>query len=111
MFEFGHSTAYIELCQGVVNWGAGLRGFSPTGDCHETITSNSASLVDRLQMQIKLRHQLADDLLQSQLALGYSVPEVLEKQDRTMLAKADDDAFGRAMSNLHMTMSMFAMAN
>jgi hypothetical protein len=65
----------------------------------------------QLQQQIKLRHQLDDDLIQSQLALGYSVPEVLESSGRTMLAKADDDAFTRAMNNLHLTMTMFAVAD
>jgi len=67
--------------------------------------------VAQLQQQIKLRHELDEDLIQSQLALGYSVPEVLERSGRTMLAKADDDAFTRAMNNLHLTMTMFALAD
>ncbi|MEO8119288.1 MAG: hypothetical protein ABI606_08195 [Rhodoferax sp.] len=65
-------------------------------------------IVAQLQQQIRLRHQLAEDLVQSQLALGYSVPEVLDKQGQNLFAKADDDAFTRAMNNLHMTLSMYA---
>lgn len=66
------------------------------------------SIVAQLQQEIRARHQLAEDLVQSQLALGYSVPEVLDKQGSTLLAKADDDAFSRAMNNLHMTLAMYA---
>jgi hypothetical protein len=64
--------------------------------------------VAQVQQQIMIRNQLADDLVRSQLALGYSVPEVLG-QSRTMYAEADDDAFTRAMNNLHKTMSMYAL--
>jgi hypothetical protein len=65
--------------------------------------------VAQLQQQIRLREQLSEDLIQSQLALGYSVPEALDKEGRTMFATADGDAFTRAMNNLHMTLTMFAM--
>jgi hypothetical protein len=61
-----------------------------------------------MQQSISLRNQLADDLIQSQLALGYSVPEMLDPQSQTMQARADGDAFGRAMQNLRRTMVMYA---
>jgi hypothetical protein len=65
--------------------------------------------VAHLNQQINIRNQLADDLIQSQLALGYSVPEVIGQQGRTMFAKADDDAFTHAMNNLHKTLTMYAL--
>lgn len=64
--------------------------------------------VARVQQRIELRNQLDDDLVQSQLALGYSVPESLDPQSKTMQARADDDAFSAAMKQLSGTMRMFA---
>jgi hypothetical protein len=66
--------------------------------------------VAQVQQRVSMRNQLEDDLVQSQLALGYSVPEALAPQSKTMLARADDNAFDRAMGNLHRTMVMYAMA-
>jgi hypothetical protein len=54
--------------------------------------------VAQLQQQIGARQQLADDLLHDELALGYSVPEIVVRQNLTMVAKADDDAFTRSMN-------------
>lgn len=65
--------------------------------------------VAQLQQQIAERHQLADDLLRNELALGYSVPEISVLQSSSMVAKADDDAFSLAMNHLHKTMSLMAM--
>jgi hypothetical protein len=55
------------------------------------------------------RQQLSGELLHDELALGYSVPEIAVRQNETMVAKADDDAFTQAMSNLRKTINMFAM--
>ncbi len=67
--------------------------------------------VAQVQQRIAMRNQLDDDLVQSQLALGYSVPEALDPQTKTMQARADDSAFSRAMRNLQRTMVMYAMAD
>lgn len=67
--------------------------------------------VAHVQKRIALRNQLDDDLIQSQLALGYSVPEALDPQTKTMQARADDDAFTTAMRHLQRTMVMYAMAD
>jgi hypothetical protein len=64
--------------------------------------------VAQVQQTVLLRNQLADDLVQSQLALGYSVPESLESQTMIMQTQANGDAFGRAMQNLHRSMLMYA---
>ena len=64
--------------------------------------------VTHLQHRISARNQLDDDLIQSQLALGYSVPEALDPQSKTMQARADDDAFTTAMKHLRRTMVMHA---
>lgn len=65
--------------------------------------------VAQLQQQIAQRHQLADDLVRNELALGYSVPGISIMQSNTMVAKADDDAFTLAMNHLHKTMTLLAM--
>jgi hypothetical protein len=67
--------------------------------------------VAQLQQQIGARQQLADDLLHDELALGYSVPEIVVRQNLTMVAKADDDAFTRSMNHLSKTITMFALAD
>ena len=67
--------------------------------------------VAHVQKRIALRNQLDDDLVQSQLALGYSVPESLDPQSKTMQARADDDAFTTAMRHLQRTMVMYASAD
>lgn len=74
----------------------------------DTASDTLNAQVAQLQQLIRTRHQVDADQIQSQLALGYSIPEVLDNKVRTMFAKADDDAFTRAMNNLHMTMSMYA---
>jgi hypothetical protein len=61
-----------------------------------------------MQQSISMRNQLSDDLIHSQLALGYSVPEMLDPLNQTMQARADGDAFSRAMQNLQRTMVMYA---
>ena len=67
--------------------------------------------VAQLQQQIGARQQLADGLRKDELALGYSVPEISINQNTSMVAKADDDAFTLAMTHLHKTITMFAMAD
>ncbi len=64
-----------------------------------------------MQHSVATRNQLDDDMVQSQLALGYSVPEALNPQSKTMQARADDGAFSRAMRILQRTMVMFATAD
>ena len=61
-----------------------------------------------VQQTVQLRNQLANDLVQSQLALGYAVPESLDAQMQILQAQADGDAFGRAMRNLQRSMVMYA---
>jgi hypothetical protein len=65
--------------------------------------------VAQLQQQIGARQQLSEDLLNDELALGYSVPEIVSRQDETMVAKANDDAFTQAMIHLRKTITMFAL--
>jgi hypothetical protein len=67
--------------------------------------------VAQVQHRVALRNQLDDDLVQSQLALGYSVPESLDPQSKTMQARADGDAFTTAMRHLQRTMVMYAAAD
>ena len=69
------------------------------------------SEVTQVQQRVAASNQLDDDLIQSQLALGYSVPEALDPQTKTMQARADDSAFSRAMRHLQRTIVMFAMAD
>lgn len=64
--------------------------------------------VAQVQHRIQSRNQLDDDVIQAKLALGYSVPETLNAESKTMQARADDNAFSRAMENLHRTMVMYA---
>ena len=85
-----------------------IAGWAPAA-LADTGSERLDAQVAQLQQQISMRYQLAEDLVQSQLALGYSVPEIAGQQSRTMFAKADDDAFTRAMNNLHKTLSMYAM--
>ena len=66
--------------------------------------------VAQLQENIRLRNQLEDDLVRSQLALGYTVPESLNSQSKSILARADDSAFDREIENLQRTIMMFAAA-
>ncbi len=67
--------------------------------------------VAQVQLRIDLRNQLDDDLVRSQLTLGYSVPESLNPDSKSMQARADDDAFGAAMRQLHSTMRMYAVVD
>ncbi len=62
-----------------------------------------------VQQNINMRNQLADDLVQSQLALGYSIPEIINAQNQPRIVRADGDAFGRAMEVLHRTVKMYAV--
>jgi tetrahydromethanopterin S-methyltransferase subunit B len=80
-----------------------------TGAIADTGSEKLDAQVAQLQQQISARHQLADDLLRNELALGYSVPEIAMVQSSAMVAKADDSAFSLAMSHLHKTMSLLAM--
>ena len=67
--------------------------------------------VAQVQQRLTLRNLLEDDLVRSQLALGYSVPEVLGPQGKTMQARADDNAFERAMTNLQRSLMIYATAD
>lgn len=64
-----------------------------------------------VQHRIGARNQLDDDLLQSQLALGYSVPEALDPQTKTMQARSDDNAFDTVIKHLQRTMVMYTMVD
>ena len=67
--------------------------------------------VAHVQHRIGARNQLDDDLRQSQLALGYSVPEALDPQSKTMQARSDDNAFDTVIRHLQRTMVMYAMVD
>jgi hypothetical protein len=82
---------------------------SSTGAFADTGSEKLDAQVAQLQQQLVARHQLADDLLTNELALGYSVPEISVIQSGSMVAKADDDAFSVGMAHLHKTMSLLAM--
>ncbi len=60
--------------------------------------------VAQVQQRIAARNQLDDDLVLSQVALGYAVPESLHPQSKTMLARSDDDAFDTVLKYLQGTM-------
>lgn len=63
--------------------------------------------IAQLQHEIGMRNQLDDELIKFRLARGYSSPEALDPQVKTMLARADDDAFTHEMHNLHQTMKLY----
>lgn len=67
--------------------------------------------VAQVQYRIASRNQLDDDLVQSQVALGYGVPESLHPQSKTMLARSDDNAFDTVIKHLQRTMVMYASAD
>ena len=64
--------------------------------------------VAQVQHRIASRNQLDDDLVLSQVALGYAVPESLHPQSKTMLARSDDTAFDTVLKHLQGTMEMYA---
>ncbi len=66
--------------------------------------------VAQLQQELRIRNVLADEAIQFQLARGYTYPESIAwlRSSRTMLANADDSAFGREMNNLRETMVLYA---
>jgi hypothetical protein len=64
--------------------------------------------VTAVQHRIASRNQLDDDLVLSQVALGYAVPESLHPQSKTMLARSDDNAFDTVLKYLQGTMEMYA---
>lgn len=61
-----------------------------------------------MQHRVALRNQLDDDLVLSQIALGYAVPESLHPQSKTMLARSNDDAFDTVLKYLQGMMEMYA---
>ncbi|MEO6353271.1 MAG: hypothetical protein ABIO19_09580 [Burkholderiaceae bacterium] len=65
--------------------------------------------IAQLQCEIRVRNKLADELVQFQLAHGYSAntSEALARQGKTMLARADDDAFTNEMKNLQRTLKLY----
>jgi hypothetical protein len=64
--------------------------------------------VAQVQHRVASRNQLDDDLVLSQIALGYAVPESLHPQSQTMLARSNDDAFDTVLKYLQGTMEMYA---
>jgi hypothetical protein len=89
----------------MVDYRVSDREFGALADTGSDLFDADVALVQR---SVYLRNQLADDLVQSQLALGYGVAEILDPQSQTMQARADGDAFGRAMRNLQRSMVMYA---
>lgn len=67
--------------------------------------------VTQLQQQIKMRNQIADEIVSFQLARGYAVPEIVGQRTKTMFARADDDAFGNELRNLRHTLQLFALVD
>ena len=65
----------------------------------------------QLQCEIRVRNQLADELVRSQLAQGYSAAtsEELAQKGQTMLSKADNDAFAKEMANLREMIALYEL--
>lgn len=65
--------------------------------------------IAQLQCEIRVRNQLADELIQFQLAHGYSTntSEELGRKGKTMLSRANDDAFTKEMKNLERTLQLY----
>ena len=67
--------------------------------------------VARLQCEIRVRNQLADELVRAQLAQGYSAAtsEELAKQGQAMLSRADNEAFAKEMENLRKMIDLYEL--
>ncbi|HEY6610790.1 MAG TPA: hypothetical protein VIZ86_06630, partial [Pseudomonas sp.] len=67
--------------------------------------------IAQLQCEIRVRNQLADELVRSQLAQGYSAAtsEELAQQGKTMLSRADNDAFAKEMENLREMIALYEL--
>ena len=67
--------------------------------------------IAQLQCEIRVRNQLADELIKFQLARGYSTAtsETLARQGKTMLARADNDAFLKEMNNLKEMIKLYEL--
>ncbi|MCY1440979.1 hypothetical protein D9M71_572750 [compost metagenome] len=67
--------------------------------------------IAQLQCEIRVRNQLADELVRSQLAQGYSATtsEELAQQGKTMLSRADNDAFAKEMENLREMIALYEL--
>ena len=65
----------------------------------------------QLQCEIRVRNQLADELIQYQLARGYSTStsEELGRKGKAMLSRADNDAFAKEMENLRRTIELYEL--
>lgn len=67
--------------------------------------------IAQLQCEIRVRNQLADELIQYQLARGYSTStsEELGQKGKTMLSRSDDDAFAKEMANLRKMIELYEL--
>jgi hypothetical protein len=67
--------------------------------------------IAQLQCEIRVRNQLADELVRSQLAQGYSAvtSEELTQKGQSMLSRADNDAFAKEMQNLREMIALYEL--
>lgn len=67
--------------------------------------------IAQLQCEIRVRNELADELVRAQLAQGYSAAtsEELAKQGQSMLSLADNDAFTKEMENLRQLIALYEL--
>lgn len=67
--------------------------------------------IAQLQCEIRVRNQLADELVRAQLAQGYSAAtsEELAQKGQTMLSRADNDAFAKEMENLREMIALYEL--
>ncbi len=67
--------------------------------------------IAQLQCEIRVRNELADELVRAQLAQGYSAAtsEELAKQGQSMLSLADNDAFAKEMENLRQLIALYEL--